>query len=148
MKVILLQNIPGLGNAGDVKDVSPNQARNSLFPTNKAKPATPEAVKKIEKEKKNAINEVKEHSKALQKTANALSGLTVTFKEKTNEQGTLFAGIDAKQIAEAIQKQHSLTIEPQMIKLKEHIKHTGSTQVPFRVTNDLTGEFTVQVDTK
>ncbi|MBC8464858.1 MAG: 50S ribosomal protein L9 [Parcubacteria group bacterium] len=125
MKVILLKNVPKVGNALDVKDVKPGYARNFLIPEGLVEIATDAAIAQIEERRAKAavaneaaLAEATEHIKAL-------DGKSVTLSEKANEKGHLFAGIHHNEIVEAIKKQLSIDLLPEHILLEEPIKETG-----------------------
>ncbi|MEK7599099.1 MAG: 50S ribosomal protein L9 [Patescibacteria group bacterium] len=125
MKVILLQNLPHLGQKGDIKDVKDGYARNFLFPQNLAKPASEGAIKEAE-----ALKTKRESGLAVQKSAFAeaagkLKDSVIEFEAKTNEQGGLFRAISKKQIAAKLAKIGFKDISESEILIKEPIKKTG-----------------------
>lgn len=147
MKVILLQNIKGLGQIGDVKNVSDGHARNFLFPRKLAKVATDGGLKEVESlQKHRAALNAKEQENA-QKAAAMLKDTVVEFKKKASPTGTLFSSVSKQEIAEALTKQAGVKIDADMLDLGEHgghIKHMGE----HSITIDLAPDLKVEVKAK
>ena len=125
MKIILLKDIPGTGKRYDVKEVSAGFASNYLIPNKLGIIATPSAVEKMEIEKKNAFAHSKINENLALKNLEDLSGASLTIKEKSNEEGHLFAGIHNKEISEAIKRDLKLDIPDDFIKIDKPIKSVG-----------------------
>lgn len=125
MKVILLKDVAKLGHRFDTKDVSSGHALNMLIPQGLAIQATPDAVKRIEVQKKSAEGEKKVHADLLAKNIKDLDGVTLTISGKTNEKGHLFAGLHREAIVEELFKQTQLQIDPSFIQLDHPIKEVG-----------------------
>ncbi len=129
MKVILLQDIAGLGKKYDVKNVSDGYARNFLFLRKLAKPATSETVKTVESEKKQREEEKKIQENILQKNIEGLKDLKVVWDRKNNEKGSLFAGIHSQDISKILKEQFHLDIPAELIQLEKPIKKIGEYKI-------------------
>ncbi len=125
MKIILLKDVPGTGRRYDVKEVSSGFASNYLIPKKLGVVATPSAIEKMEIEKKNAIVHSKIGENLALKNLAELSGVTITLKEKANDEGHLFAGIHNKQISEALKSHLKLDIPEDFLKIDKPIKSLG-----------------------
>src|SRR3989344_4310115 len=102
MKVILSKEVPKLGHAGDIKDVSDGFARNFLLARGLAKPATPTNIQVHQKAlTETAIREKKEKS-AYEELARKLQSIELIFKIKVGEKGRPFGSITAEDIAEKL----------------------------------------------
>ena len=138
MKVILLEDVKGLGKKGDLVNSKTGYARNFLFPKELAIEATEEEMKdkeaKMKKDKEEAL-----------KLKNELEKITVELKGKGGEGGRLFGSITSKDIAEALKKQHKLDIDKKKIELKENIKTSGIISVEVRVYPEITASLKVNV---
>lgn len=132
MKVILLQDMAGLGKKYDVKNVSDGYARNFLVPKNLAKIATPKAIKAIEAEKKRLEQEKKIQENILQKNLESLKDLKIVFDGKNNEKGHLFAGIHNQDISKILKEQSHLDIPAEIIELEKPIKETGQYKIKVK----------------
>ncbi len=145
MKVILIQDIKGVGKNGEIKDVAPGYARNFLIPEGLAVIATPEKIKEIERikktEKKKAVKELKK----AEKKAEELEGLEVTIPVKLNEKGELFAPVKERDIAKAIKKEHKINVTPKTINLEEEINDLGEYKAVINLTHGLEAKINVIV---
>ncbi len=129
MKVIFIKKVPKVGNINDIKEQPDGYVRNFLLPKGYAVIATPEAVKKLERSQ-NEVRVVREvQTDLFKKNLRAVAGVGVTITAKTNEQGSLFKAIHAKDIAEALKKQHQIHMAEEFINLTEPIKHNGNFSV-------------------
>lgn len=138
MKVILIQNVPGLGKIDDVKDVSEGYGRNFLFAKNLAVPATQKAVLDVEHRHYKKTKDIESELREEQAVAERLDGWEVSLKEKTNAAGALYASVGPQKIAEALQKS-GFKIDKNKIIMKP-IKETGSHQAKIKFSHGLEAE--------
>lgn len=124
MKVILLENIPKIGQKGDVKDLKEGFVRNSLLPSRKVRIATKSDLNNlIIKERKKEEYENAE-LRRIKKIFDDLKDKIIEINENKNEKGHLFAKINKKEIVQAVYKQHRITINENWFNL-EPIKEIG-----------------------
>lgn len=144
MKVILLEAVHGLGEAGELVNAKTGYARNYLIPNNLALEGTPKNIKEWEKraEETKAQNE-KERREAME-LKEKIEQTKVELTVKTGEGGRLFGSITVKDIADAL-KDQGLSIDRKRIELKSPIKQTGSLTVPVRVYPEVTADLSVTV---
>ncbi|WEK54222.1 MAG: 50S ribosomal protein L9 [Candidatus Cohnella colombiensis] len=145
MKVIFLQDVKGQGKKGEVKEVSEGYARNFLIPKGVVQIATDGAKKTLDQ--KNAAEQKKkdkekDDAKAL---AARLTELTVTIKAKAGDGGRLFGAITSKQIAEALEASHKISIDKRKIELDDPIRTLGVTKVTVKVFPDVKGQLNVHI---
>ena len=134
MKVIFVKKVPKVGNIGEIKEQPDGYVRNFLLPQGYAVIATPQAVQKLE-QKASELKAGKEiQADLFRKNLRAVNGAGVTISVKANEKGSLFKSVSARDIADALKKQHKISIDDDFIKLAEPIKHAG--------------DFTVSVEAK
>ncbi len=145
MKVILLEDVKGLGKKGDLVNSKTGYARNFLFPKELAIEATQANLKKWEEEMKDKEAKMKKDKEEALKLKNELEKITVELKGKGGEGGRLFGSITSKDIAEALKKQHKLDIDKKKIELKENIKTSGIISVEVRVYPEITASLKVNV---
>jgi len=129
MKVILLKDVAKLGKRFDVKDVSSGHALNLLIPQGLVITATPDAMKRIEIQKKQVEGERAIHEELLVKNIQGLDGVTLNIAGKANEKGHLFAGIHREEVAKEIEKQTELQVDPSFIQLEHPLKEVGEHDV-------------------
>ena len=131
MKVILTKDVPSLGRAGDLKEVSDGHARNFLIPKHLALPATSEVLSKIQKEEQEKQAKLVREVEKFLKIKNKLSGKTITIKAKANK-SILFAGLHEKDLAAAIGENLGIEISPNAIILPAAIKSIGVHEIKIR----------------
>ena len=145
MKIILLKDVQKVGRRFDIKNVAEGYALNFLIPRGLASIATPQAVAKIETEKKKAQAEEKIQEELLAKNLDTIKGLTLKLKEKANDKGHLFAGITKEILATEILKATRLNIDLGFIKLDKPIKEVGEHKVTIEALHKK-AEFTVIIE--
>ena len=144
-KVILLQNIKGYGQIGDVKNVADGYARNFLLPRNMAKLATSGAMKEVEGLKKKLSVMLEVEKKNAEGVAEKLKDMTIEITRKANEAGTLFDGIDKSDIAEAVKKTAGVNLNEDMVLLDEKIKKVGERVVDLELMPEIKTQIKVLV---
>jgi len=125
MKVILLKDVAKVGRKYEIKNVSDGHALNMLIPQGSAIIATPDAVKKLEAQKKVLDTERKIQDDLLHANLKSLDGVVVTVTGKANEKGHLFAGLHSADIATALANEIRVNIDPSTIELEQPIKEVG-----------------------
>lgn len=144
MKVILKQDIKGVGRKYEVKDVSEGYASNFLFPRKLAESATAEAIKKIELLKSQNMADVEIRENLAKKSLEVLKDVVVTLSKKANEKGSLFSSIHAEEIAEALKNQTGIDLLPEFINLEKPLKQSGEHKIEVVVGKNK-GGFTLQI---
>jgi large subunit ribosomal protein L9 len=144
MKVLLTDDVKGLGWLGDVIQVSQGYARNYLLPQGLAKRATDANIKAIAKAKAERVEQRLKDRTRLQDAAQAVGGAEAVLAARANEQGVLFGSITKRQIAANLREQ-GFEVPDDAVQLTEHIKHIGTHTVTLKFTPDLTVEVNVTV---
>lgn len=145
MKVVLSKDVPGLGKAGEVKDVADGYARNYLVPRRLAIPATEGTLKQVAerkavRERKAAVEE--RHSLTL---AERISAAPLVIKAKVGGQGRLYGSITAADVAEALARQVGEAIDKRRVELKETIRTTGQHDATIRLAGHVTARLVLDV---
>jgi large subunit ribosomal protein L9 len=125
MKVILLDNIRGVGHIGDLKDVSDGYGRNFLIPRRLAKMATPGMEKEIAALQKKKVILLEQEKQRAQEAADKLKDLIIELKERANENGTLFAAVGKRELIKKVEELSGIRLTDEMIKMEEQIKSVG-----------------------
>ncbi|MBT6254175.1 50S ribosomal protein L9 [Candidatus Uhrbacteria bacterium] len=147
MKVILLEDIKGKGYRGDVLEVSDGYAQNFLFPQAMGVPATPDALAKIKAQEAKAAKEAKRGEKASKDAAGMLEGVVLTLSAKTNDEGSLYAAVSAKDIASAA-KEQGIKITPKQVKAHDPIKEAGTFELTAEFPGGYEASFSLIVEEK
>lgn len=145
MKVILLDNIKGVGKKDDIINANDGYARNFLFPKKLAVEANAENLSKL-KNKKDSAQYKKdiEKDKAIQ-ILNKIKEITITIKVKAGDNGKIFGGVTSKEISESLKSQFNIEIDKKKITLNETIKNLGTFNVPVKLFEGIIGELKVKV---
>ncbi|HTO24226.1 MAG TPA: 50S ribosomal protein L9 [Spirochaetia bacterium] len=133
MKVILNQDVTGLGEEGDIKDVAPGYARNFLLPQKLAVPHTKEFLAQLE-HKRTAIEKRKE-TKRLEAAGlkERLEAEEIKFSLPAGENGKLFGSVNNANVVTELEKK-GYTIEKKRIEIPEHtIRNTGTYKIRIRL---------------
>lgn len=145
MKVVLNQDIKGVGKKLQTVEVSQGYARNFLFPKNLAKPADNkslnEAKTKIESQNFKKKVEIEEANKLKEKIEKEI----LKFVIKTGENGKLFGSITEKDIAEKIKEKYLVEINKKKIILKDHIKQIGGYEVSIKIYEGIVAKVKINI---
>ena len=145
MKVILKENIKGVGKKDEIINASDGYARNYLFPKNLAVEANATNLSKLKTKKDSENykkNQEKEEAKSL---AEKLEKVRLRFKVKTGENGKVFGGVSSKEIAEKLEKEYSFKVDKKKIELKETIKTLGITKVNVKLYEGVIAILNIEV---
>jgi large subunit ribosomal protein L9 len=145
MKVILLQNVEGLGQVGDMKEVANGYARNYLLPRRLAAGATPSLIANREQRiaaEKRRLEKLAEQNRQM---AERLGQVALTFKAKVGSQGRLYGSITSQDIASALRDAENITIDRRTIDLSEPIRSLGTFSVPVKISTGIEPKITVNV---
>lgn len=144
MKVILTDEIRGLGTRGDVVTVKDGYARNFLIPKNLAREATSGNMKAIEQEKKKWAQLANQERAVAQKAADSVKGAKVTIQKRVGDHGHLFGSVTANEIADALAAK-GIEVDKRRIELEHAIKTVGLHDIDVRLHRDVTAHIQVEV---
>ena len=144
MKVVLLANVPKLGKADEIKEVSDGYARNYLFARNLAIPASGSAMKDIEAREEKKKQRAEADLQKEQATAAKLDGYELELREKANKGGgSLYAAINAQVVAAALVKK-GFVIDKSQIRM-DPIKELGEYDIDIVFSHGLEAEIRLVV---
>lgn len=144
MKVILADDVRGLGLRGETITVKPGYARNYLFPQGFAFEATEANVRKLSEHKKKYDEKMLHDKAAAEQISRQMEGLTVTITKKAGDEGVLYGSVTPTEIADALTAR-GIHVDRRRIELAEPIKRLGEHRVHVRLQRDVTAELTVDV---
>ena len=145
MKIILLQDIRGVGKIYDIKEVANGYARNFLFPNELAEPATPSNLKKLEILKLRLQKKDEVLRKHLTELARKISDTKLEFTLKSDEKGSVFGSVTKEMILKAM-REHCLTTEERVeIEIARPIKEFGEHKITVNLKKGITAELIVIV---
>lgn len=144
MKIILKEDVAGLGYKDDVVEVKNGYGRNYLIPQRKAVMATASALKQLEETQRQRAHKLAKILADAQAAAKALEGLELTIATKVSESGTIFGSVNDIQLAEALSKLGH-DIDRKIITVPQGIKEVGRYTANVRLHKDVTVEIPFEV---
>jgi len=145
MKVILLQDVNGLGKAGDLKEVANGYARNYLLPRQLAAGATPALVANRQQRIASEQRKIEKQTDQDRQQAERLAQVTLTFKARVGRQGRLYGSITSQDIAAGLRDSEGINLDRRAIEMPDPIRTLGTFEVPIRVAQKLHPKITVRV---
>ena len=143
MKIILKEDINGLGYKDDVVEVKNGYGRNYLIPTGKAVIASEAALKVLAENQRQRAHKLERIKADAEAAAAALEGVKLTIGAKTSSTGTIFGSVNSLQIAEALETLGH-NVDRKLISL-EAVKEVGSYTATIRLHRDVTVEVPFEV---
>jgi large subunit ribosomal protein L9 len=145
MKLILTQEVSGLGAPGDVVEVKAGYGRNYLVPRSLAMPWTRGSEQQIEMIKRaRAAREIRSLDDA-REAAGRLAGLKVRLQTRAGGGGRLFGSISTADIAAAVRNAGGPALDRRKIEIKNPIKTVGAHQVTVRLHPEVSANIDVEV---
>jgi len=144
MRVILKDDVEGLGPIGHMVDVSDGYARNYLIPKNLAIEANPRNLKRFEHEKRQIMAKAEKVKRSAVDMAKRLSDIKLEIMAKAGEEGKLFGSITTMDIADALSKE-GIDIDRRKISIDEPIKRLGTYDVSIRLHPDVDVKLSIEV---
>ena len=145
MKVILLQDIKGVGKKEQIINANDGYARNYLFPKKLAVEATTGNLANLKaKQESNQYRKDMQKEEAIE-LASKLKDITLTIKVKAGENGKIFGGVTAKEISENLKAQYNIQIDKKKINLPETIKTLGTVNTDIKLYEGVTAKLKVNV---
>ena len=145
MKVILKQDIKGVGKKDQIINAADGYARNYLLPKKLAVPADQGNMNNLKAKNESIAYKKGEELKEAKELAEKLKKLTVKIKVKAGETGKLFGAVTSKEISEALKKDFNINIDKKKIVLSESIKSSGTTRVDIKLYEGVLSNVLVMV---
>jgi large subunit ribosomal protein L9 len=149
MKVILLENLKGLGQIGDVKSVADGYGRNFLLPQNKAKLVTSGSVKEIDALKKKLATMIEAEKNQAEEAAKKFKDTVLEFYKKATKTGKTYSSVTKEEIAEKLSGVVGFKVEAYSVdlgKLGEHIKQLGEHPIEVSLAPDVKMSVKIKVN--
>jgi large subunit ribosomal protein L9 len=145
MKIILTQAVPGLGEAGTIKEVADGYARNFLLPRKLAVAATRASLKQAEEQAELYARKAGKARAALEGAAGAIEGKQVTIRARAGSENRLYGSITSADLSDALQEQYGISVDRRKIELTEPIHRLGTYSATADLGNGVTANFSVEV---
>jgi large subunit ribosomal protein L9 len=144
MKVILIDEIRGLGTRGDIVSVKDGYARNFLIPKKLAREATPGNLKAVEQERKKWALLANQEKDTAQKAADRVKGTRVRIEKRVGDNGQLFGSVTSNEIADGLMAK-GIDVDKRRIELAHPIKTLGTHDVEVRLHREVAVHIQVEV---
>ncbi|MFC6287050.1 50S ribosomal protein L9 [Nocardioides sp. GCM10027113] len=145
MKLILTQEVTGLGAPGDVVEVKDGYGRNYLVPRGVAIRWTRGAEKTVESIKAaRASRAVRDHDSAVE-IKKKLEAQPVSVKVRAGEGGRLFGAVTVSEIADALQETSGQSVDKRTIAVKNPIKSLGAHEVSVKLHDEVSATVALNV---
>lgn len=145
MKVILIEDVNGLGKKGELVKASDGYARNFLFPKKKAIEATKGSLKALESRNETEKKKKDRELEAAKELAVRIESGIVNIKAKAGEGGKLFGSVTSKEVVLKLKEQHNIKIDKRKLNMSEHIKEIGDKTVGVKIYPGVIGKIRVCV---
>ena len=148
MKVILKADIKGVGKKDEIINASDGYARNFLFPKNLAVEANSENMSKLKAQNDSKAYKKEQEKEEAKKLADKLAGIQLKVPVKAGENGKIFGGVSAKEIADLLKQNYNIEVDKKKIDLKETIKTLGLRTISIKLYDGVIGNLKVDVISK
>jgi large subunit ribosomal protein L9 len=144
VRLILSDEVPGLGDVGDLVRVKVGYARNFLLPKGKAVLATESRIAEVEHNRRVVAERAAKDRKDLEALRDRLQSLDLEISAKAGEAGKLFGSVTSAQVVDLL-AQKGFEIDRRKISLPDQIKEIGQHSIPVRLRGDLVAEVRLHV---
>ena len=144
MKVILKQDVKGLGKKGELVNVSDGYAKNYLVPRKIASFADAAAMNELKNREASVAYQLAQEKANAEKAAEVLNGKTIRISAKAGANGRLFGSVTSKEISEKIKETYDVEIDKKKI-VSEDIRNFGTYECTLKIYSGITAKIYVVV---
>lgn len=144
MKVILLENIPGLGRAGDIKTVRDGYGRNYLIPQKLAEMATHSREKYLERKKAALAKKAQLMFESAQELKEKLEQIALVIQKKSSVEGKIFGSVTSGDVVSLIAEQ-GFTVDKKRVVI-QHVKTIGEHIFHVKLDEGVTADMKITVE--
>ncbi|GAB6137171.1 50S ribosomal protein L9 [Halanaerobaculum tunisiense] len=145
MKVILEEDVNGLGQQGEVVEAADGYARNFLFPKGLAKKATEGNLKNLRQKRKAQEQREERQIEEAEEKAAEIEDLLLEIAVKAGDNGKLFGSVTSTDIAEKIKEETGIKVDKRKVQLTDNIKTLGTTKVEVKLHTEVLATVKVKV---
>ena len=145
MKVILTQDIKGVGKKDEIINANDGYARNFLFPKKMAVEANAQNMSLLQGRKDSANFKKEQDKEKANEIKDKLSKIMLTIKVKAGENGKIFGSITSKEISTELKNQYKIEIDKKKINLKEPIKELGEFNIEIKLYEGIIGKLKINI---
>ncbi|MGH9367702.1 MAG: 50S ribosomal protein L9 [Thermoanaerobaculia bacterium] len=144
MKVILADDVRGLGHRGETVSVKDGFARNYLFPQGFAYEATAANLRRLSEEKRKYDETTLREKQVAEEVARKMEGLTIVLHKKAGEEDVLYGSVTPSEIADALAGR-GIEVDRRRVEVAEPIKRMGQHTVHVRLHRDVVATLAIDV---
>lgn len=144
MKVILKQDVKGLGKKGEIVNASDGYARNFLFPRQLADEANSQAMSEYKNKQSAKAYKVETETAAAKADAARISGKTIKITAKAGANGKLFGSVTSKEICAKLKEEFSIDVDKRKVSVSD-IKQFGTYEVEVKLYHGVSAKLYVMV---
>ena len=144
MKVILKQDVKGLGKKGELVNASNGYARNFLFPKGLAAEANAQAMSELKNKQQAEKYRIDTETAAAKAAAESISGKTIHITAKAGQNGKLFGSVTSKEIAEKLKAEFGIETDKRKI-IVDDIKQFGTYEFEIKLYQGISAKLYVMV---
>lgn len=145
MKVVFLEDVPNVGEVGDIKEVAAGYGRNFLIPRGLAVLVDSQAASIVESRLRKKARLMAQIETEMLELAKRIEGKAIVLKAKAGAKEKLYGSVTNADIAEALEKSIGVTVDKRKIELEEPIREVGSYKITIRLTKDITPKIKLKV---
>ncbi|MCL2604430.1 MAG: 50S ribosomal protein L9 [Defluviitaleaceae bacterium] len=138
MKVILLEDVKGVGKKGQIINAADGHAVNFLLPRKLAVEATKGNLNNLEKQQERIANKHQTEVAAAQAIADKIKDVKLTLKVKVGDKGKMFGSVTNKELGEALLSQRSIEVDKKKIVLSQPVKAVGEYSATVKLHAEVT----------
>ena len=136
MELILKEDVPNVGKAGEVIKVSEGHGRNYLLPRKKALLATPANLKQLALQEKFIEARRAKSRQEAQALGEKISALSIVIEKQAGEEDKIFGSVSTREIAKAVESQ-GILLDKRVIRIKEALRKLGEHEVEVHLHGDV-----------
>ena len=148
MKVILTQDVKGVGKKDQILEVNDGYARNFLIPKKLGVQASTANLALLKSKQDSRDFKKQEEKKEAEQIKEKLEKIRLDIKVKSGENGKIFGGVTSKEISDVLKDKYSINIDKKKIELKETIKIVGITTVDIKLFEGIIGKVKLNLITE
>ena len=145
MKVVFLEDVEGVAQGGEVKDVKNGFARNYLLPQSLAAPATHNNLQRIGKLQRQADVDRVQKFEDMRTVAEGIEGTEVIMEMRAGANDRLYGSVTGTMVADSVSEETGVSIERRWVQLDNPIRETGEFDVSIRLHSDVSANVKVIV---
>ena len=137
MKVVFLEDVPNVAEAGEMKEVADGYGRNFLIPRKLAVLADARAAGILEAQLKKRARLQAETEAEMRELAGQLEGKEVIIKARSGAKGQLYGSITNADVADELERSAGLVVDKKKIELTEPVRKVGSYDIDIRLSGNI-----------